>query len=475
MSPFSLLGLPPDADERAIKRAYAQRLRQIRPEDDAQGFQRLHEIYQAALERCRQGMPAATSAQDEGASTDREQRFDASMAQPPRIDAGVSSTAAPIAQPPPAAVVFVVDEFCSAAFDLAATGDPARLQDWLGSRPELWSLQLKAQVGHYLVQQLYQQVPPMPESCLDTLLHFFDLDHALAGHDPAALQQLRRRSRLAWELQPDHQNALAARLNMPPWRVRWNLRQLHRPFRWPQVLLIGMNPSNAGIIATFVARLAGINPEDLPDGVKRDQLQFWQAAADLKRVNRPRLILGLARSAVILLVGMLLAPLLSLAYSGGIALEPMLFVIALLMVPSMLWGVWVAWQALDHWQGRPEHLPVRWPWLCLGLVPLMCAGGLALQLTRQPGLGVLLLTPAVWLALRRYWHRHDGHGFVWKAGHVRVFFILLFLLANALRGTDLIADIPSADSAGFVLASVAMLAWGADLWKQRRHLRIAMR
>jgi len=473
MSPFSLLGLPPDADERAIKRAYAQRLRQIRPEDDAQGFQRLHEIYQAALERCRQGM---TSTPDEWASTDRGPHFDAHMAQPPQIDAGVPLTAVPVAQPSPAAVVFAVDEFCSTAFDLAAAGDSARLQDWLGSRHELWSLQLKAQVGHYLVQQLYQQVPPMPESCLDTLLHFFNLDHALAGHDPAALQQLRRRTRLTWELQPDHQDALAARLDMRSRpmrrRMRWSLRQLHRPFRWSQVLLIGMSPSNAGIIANFVERLAGIYSEDLPDGVERTQLQFWQAAADSKRVSKPRLVLGLARSAVILLVGMLLAPLVSLAYSDGIALEPMLFVVALLMAPSLLWGVWVAWQALDHWHGRPEHLPVRWPWLCLGLVPLMCAGGLALQLTGQPWPGVLLLIPAVWLALRRYWRRHDGRGFVWKAGHVRAFFILLFLLINALRGTDLIAGIPSAD---VILASVAMLAWGADLWKQRRHLRIAMR
>ncbi len=38
MSPFAALGLDEDADERAVKRAYAQRLRSTRPDEDPEGF-----------------------------------------------------------------------------------------------------------------------------------------------------------------------------------------------------------------------------------------------------------------------------------------------------------------------------------------------------------------------------------------------------------------------------------------------------
>ena len=43
------LGLGPDADERAVKRAYAARLKATRPDTDPEGFQRLNAAYQAAL------------------------------------------------------------------------------------------------------------------------------------------------------------------------------------------------------------------------------------------------------------------------------------------------------------------------------------------------------------------------------------------------------------------------------------------
>ncbi len=49
MTPFQRLGLPEDADERAIKRAYARQLRQCRPDEDALAFQALQEDYRACL------------------------------------------------------------------------------------------------------------------------------------------------------------------------------------------------------------------------------------------------------------------------------------------------------------------------------------------------------------------------------------------------------------------------------------------
>lgn len=48
-SPLEWFGLPSDADEREIKRAYAKRLKTVRPDTDPAGFQQLHDMYQHAL------------------------------------------------------------------------------------------------------------------------------------------------------------------------------------------------------------------------------------------------------------------------------------------------------------------------------------------------------------------------------------------------------------------------------------------
>ncbi|MFI4945749.1 MAG: hypothetical protein ACHP85_20925, partial [Burkholderiales bacterium] len=47
--PWSELGLAPTRDVHQIKKAYAVRLKRVHPEDDAEGFQRLREAYEAAL------------------------------------------------------------------------------------------------------------------------------------------------------------------------------------------------------------------------------------------------------------------------------------------------------------------------------------------------------------------------------------------------------------------------------------------
>lgn len=49
MSPWTWLGIPQEASEAEVRRAYAQTLRRHRPDEDPQGFQTTHEAYRIAL------------------------------------------------------------------------------------------------------------------------------------------------------------------------------------------------------------------------------------------------------------------------------------------------------------------------------------------------------------------------------------------------------------------------------------------
>lgn len=55
-SPWGVLGLEPTDNARAIKRAYAKRLKTTKPDEDPEGFQTLYESYQLALDFARSGI-----------------------------------------------------------------------------------------------------------------------------------------------------------------------------------------------------------------------------------------------------------------------------------------------------------------------------------------------------------------------------------------------------------------------------------
>ena len=113
MSPWDLLGVAPTTDARAILRAYAEKLRITRPEDDPAGFQRLVEAREFALAWRPPSTPAADDEADALApdpprepnrdASAEEASLDPSARPPPRWRAPTSSPSPPDRRdnPPP--------------------------------------------------------------------------------------------------------------------------------------------------------------------------------------------------------------------------------------------------------------------------------------------------------------------------------------------------------------------------------------
>jgi hypothetical protein len=76
LDPWAVLGLAPTADEAAILRAYAAKLRQTRPDDDPEGFQRLVRARELAL-AWRKAAPPDEGEADPPPRSPRAEAFDA--------------------------------------------------------------------------------------------------------------------------------------------------------------------------------------------------------------------------------------------------------------------------------------------------------------------------------------------------------------------------------------------------------------
>lgn len=177
---FERLGLTPDADEQAIRRAYALLLKKHRPDEDPIGFQRLHDAYQQALQWCRnrgvdsRHLHLAQAPADENTRRTR-----------PIQPAGVTSRdSCDTADVHP-------DAFVHELAMVAIQGDATALRRWLEDHHSLWSLQKKHQLGDAILRQLRHDPIPMPASCIDTLLDYFELDQVARGADGTLLKYLR--------------------------------------------------------------------------------------------------------------------------------------------------------------------------------------------------------------------------------------------------------------------------------------------
>lgn len=517
--PFAFLGVSRDADERAIKRAYAQRLKRTRPESDPAGFQSLNEAYRLALDWARESEEEAewndgNEAQPETATGAAEAAMPAvakasdidvqpatTLLQEPATMAWTVETPAPslplepvapnpriewdeppaVPLPVPTAETrerFDFPVFFRALVEEASHGDGARLRKWLQRQPMLWSLSTKTQAGHATMATLHAQAPPLPDRCFDVVLAFFDLDHVLAGQDALRLGRLRRRLHVEWLLH-DAPGELAVELrsakppvNLAPARLR---HLLSGPFLWRSVLVQALPPNQPSEVAAFLRYLEAARVQNLPPRFDRRRIAFWIRAGDRSVMSWPRVAVGLARCLAVLLLCAALDGLIAL--DSGSAMHGFL-TIALFGIGT--WSAYVGWKALSQWQGRAQE-PMAADvgvWSRLAFIPLLCLAAVAIRhlpasaSMEPPGAAVmigsaLLAAVAVLFAIARYRRRAGSGPVPWASLFSGWRWVFLLIAAKSIIALSAAAFVWYSD----VAAALAGALWIADLWKQRTHLR----
>ncbi len=440
--PLQRLGLGPDADERAIKRAYAAKLRITRPEEDPQGFQALNEAYQAALSwhRAREAGEFDHAFDDSGEpdadATDTvpavviDTRTASSAREVPAPEAtpGTMSVPPPETIPAPTPVAsadeatandngsesegepFDVERFFDDCFAAARDGDPRVIDRWLNAQPILWSLQHKATIGHWLLRAMHERTPPMPDRSFDRIAQFFGYHELHGGYDPLALQGLRARVNDAWRWtrQASQPPPVARRVEPPdtgndPETLRRRreteamlavARQhphLARAESIASLLWLALDPWQAASIRCLLQTIGGdgMDMNALPPRIDRAQARFWRAVTDPARLSPWRLLVGVLRSAVAALgiVAIVVAGTLLLAPGtlGGLDTLGDVFVSCF----SAFTGIWLAYATLRaflHWQSRPDPEALWHRMLHRMAVPalLLAAGAGTMQSEASP-------------------------------------------------------------------------------------------
>lgn len=310
---FILLGLGLDADASAIKRAYAQRLRKTRPDEDPVAFQALNEAYRRCLE-----LAASRGDEDDEGYDPHADEAEAAADAPPVADAPdardetATATAADHDKdddaPQFVRVRFDVHDFLSELRERAQRDPAPALDAWLRGLEPLYSLELKRAL-HEPVAALLADDEPLPPQAMRLIMQFFDLDEVSQGDDW-------RRRRLADRLHLA-QEALALEQEIARYTSstekpvdRLLMRELLGPRRWLRRLFLLLMPLLPSRALDLARTLLADYPNFAGERLSEESVRYWERAADRDSLDWRRLMVAPLR--------------VPLYYLGLIALMPML-------------------------------------------------------------------------------------------------------------------------------------------------------
>ncbi len=199
LSAWEVLGIEETADSRAIRRAYAARLKATRPEEDATAFQLLTDAFEWACADARrlQNEQAAAERPSAGPpSTEPEPSVPAPDAPLPELGKPLDAEPAPADGSAPATAdgsegeerSFAFGPFFEALAEEIRKRDPKHLRAWLDAHPELYSLELKWALTPHVFDTLAHNASVLDphRGHLETLMHFFGVDARLRRHPALA-------------------------------------------------------------------------------------------------------------------------------------------------------------------------------------------------------------------------------------------------------------------------------------------------
>jgi hypothetical protein len=425
--PFTLLDLPPDADERAIKRAYAARLRTTRPDEDPEDFQRLNEAYQTALGMLRHRLaqeqfagargtgdsgqeasvePAVVDETATHASQDDVHRDSSGE----RATGTIGDEAGDVADDAPQGEAITLDQFLDACLGAASDGDPRVLEHWLRSQPVLWSLEHKAMIGHWLLRLMDARQPPMTDRNFDMLAEFFGYNDLHAGYDPLAMQRLREQLNNEWGRESFAASRQQAAESAFLKRILKLQESLGQPVKLPRNLLQSLNVFKTGDLREMLLKNPYGGADQLPDEIHPTQIAFWLAATDDSRWTSIRIRVALLRCVALSLPA---APILFFVLNNLTKLGFIPMLLCASVAPFL--AFFLAWLSnaiakdITYWQSNRPDGSLIGRYVHMAFVPaLSCTGAVLLRTVVPPWIALLLAMIACCGACGRYSGRRDN-------------------------------------------------------------------